>query len=73
MKLEDKITEQSSHYDHLEQMEVGDVLRAINQEDRLVAEAVEHALPKIEALVILNQECGVVDDYFMWVQVLVDV
>ncbi len=40
MRIEDKITEQASHYDHLEQMEVGEVLRSINQEDRLVAEAV---------------------------------
>ena len=51
MKLEDKITEQPSHYDHLEQMEVGEMLRAMNQEDRLVAEAVARALPQVEALV----------------------
>jgi N-acetylmuramic acid 6-phosphate etherase len=51
MKIEDKITEQPSHYDHLEQMEVGEMLRAMNQEDRLVAEAVARALPQVEALV----------------------
>ena len=51
MKIEDKITEQASHYDHLEQMEVGEVLRCINHEDRLVAEAVGRVLPQIEALV----------------------
>ena len=51
MKIEDKITEQPSHYDHLEEMEVSEILQAINQEDRLVAEAVEHALPQVEALV----------------------
>lgn len=51
MNLEDKITEQPSHYDHLEDMEVGELLRAMNQEDMLVAEAVEHALPQVEALV----------------------
>ena len=51
MNIEDKITEQPSHYDHLEDMEVGELLRAMNQEDMLVAEAVEHALPQVEALV----------------------
>ena len=51
MKIEDKITEQPSHYDHLEQMEVGEMLQAMNQEDRLVAEAVECVLPEVEALV----------------------
>lgn len=52
MRIEDKITEQASHYDHLEQMEVGEVLRSINQEDRLVAEAVGRVLPQIEILVL---------------------
>ena len=33
-------------------MEVGEVLRSINQEDRLVAEAVGCVLPQIEALVL---------------------
>lgn len=51
MNIEDKITEQPSHYDHLEDMEVGELLRAMNQEDMLVAEAVERALPQVEALV----------------------
>ena len=51
MKIEDKITEQVSHYDHLEQMGVGEILQFINREDRLVAEAVGRALPQIEALV----------------------
>ena len=51
MNIEDKITEQPSHYDHLEDMEVGELLRAMNQEDMLVAEAVEHALPQVEALI----------------------
>ena len=53
MRIEDKITEQASHYDHLEQMEVGEVLRSINQEDRLVAEAVGRVLPQIETLVLV--------------------
>ena len=51
MKTEDKITEQASHYDHLEKMEVREMLEAINSEDRLVAEAVNRAIPQIEALV----------------------
>lgn len=51
MKIEDKITEQPSHYDHLEQMETGEILEAINREDRLIAEAVHQVIPQIEALV----------------------
>ena len=50
MRIEDKITEQASHYNHLEQMEVGEVLRSINQEDRIVAEVVGRVLPQIETL-----------------------
>ena len=51
MKIEDKITEQPSHYDHLEQMETGEILEAINREDRVVAEVVHQVIPQIEALV----------------------
>ena len=51
MRTEDKITEQPSHFDHLEKMEVGEILEAINHEDRLIAEAVHRAIPQIEALV----------------------
>ena len=46
-----KITEQPSRYDHLEQMTVSELLAHINDEDRLVAEAVRKALPQIQALV----------------------
>ena len=46
-----RITEQPSHYDHLEQMSVGELLRHINEEDALVAYAVGKANPQIEALV----------------------
>ena len=46
-----KITEQPSHYNHLERMSVGELLQHINDEDHLVAEAVSKALPQIEALV----------------------
>jgi N-acetylmuramic acid 6-phosphate etherase len=51
MKAENRITEQPSHYDHLEQMSVGELLRHINEEDMLVAEAVHKAMPQIQALV----------------------
>ncbi|GAB2573931.1 N-acetylmuramic acid 6-phosphate etherase [Spirosoma areae] len=44
-------TETSSHYDHLEQMSVHDLLTNINQEDKTVPMAVERAIPQIEALV----------------------
>jgi N-acetylmuramic acid 6-phosphate etherase len=45
------ITEEDSLYDGLEQMEVSEILRSINTEDRKVAEAVGLALPQIELLV----------------------
>ena len=47
----DKITEQPSRYNHLEQMSIGELLQHINDEDALVAEAVRQALPSISALV----------------------
>ena len=47
----EKITEQPSRYDHLEQMTVSELLAHINDEDTLVAEAVRKAMPQIEALV----------------------
>lgn len=45
-----KITEQPSHYRHLEKMSVGDILRNINQEDQVVPAAVEKAISRIEKL-----------------------
>ena len=51
VKIEDKITEKASRYDHLEKMSVGEVLKNINHEDMLVAEAVNCAIPLIEPLV----------------------
>lgn len=51
MRAENRITEQPSHYDHLEQMSVGELLQHINEEDMLVAEAVHKAMPQIQALV----------------------
>jgi N-acetylmuramic acid 6-phosphate etherase len=46
-----KTTEQSSHYDSLEQMSVSDLLANINKEDQTVPLAVQKALPQIELLV----------------------
>ena len=51
MNIMEKITEQPSHYDNLEQMSVGELLLHINQEDALVAEAVRRVIPQIQALV----------------------
>lgn len=47
-----KITEQPSHYRHLEQMSVLEIITNINKEDQTVAHAVEKALPQIEQLII---------------------
>ncbi|MFT7084287.1 MAG: N-acetylmuramic acid 6-phosphate etherase, partial [Nonlabens sp.] len=46
-----KITEQESHYNHLEKKSVEELLRDINKEDQTVAAAVEKAIPQIESLV----------------------
>ncbi|MCG2611910.1 N-acetylmuramic acid 6-phosphate etherase [Flavobacterium sp. SM15] len=46
-----KTTEQSSNYEHLENMSVQDLLTNINNEDKTVPLAVEKALPQIEVLV----------------------
>lgn len=44
-------TETPSHYDHLEQMSVRDLLVNINREDQTVPMAVERAIPQIDPLV----------------------
>ena len=46
-----KITEQPSHYRHLEKMPVSEIIAGINKEDKKVADAVEKALPQIESLI----------------------
>ena len=51
MRIEDKITEKPSNYDHLERKSVRELLADINREDHLVPNAVEKALPQIEAFV----------------------
>lgn len=45
-----KTTEEPSNYDHLEKMSVREILVAMNREDKSVPNAVERALPQIEAL-----------------------
>ena len=47
----DKVTEGESHYHHLEQMSVEDILTGMNREDKTVPDAVEKAIPQIELLV----------------------
>lgn len=46
-----KTTEQDSHYNHLEQKSISELLQAINTEDQCVPKAVKKALPQIEILV----------------------
>ncbi len=46
----DRITEQTSKYDNLEQKSVGEILADINTEDQLVANAVQKSLSSIEHL-----------------------
>jgi N-acetylmuramic acid 6-phosphate etherase len=45
-----KVTEQTSHYNHLENMSVEEILVNINNEDKTVGLAVEKAIPQIEKL-----------------------
>jgi len=47
----EKITEQTSHYRHLENMTVGEILSTINKEDKTVPGSVEKAIPQVEKLV----------------------
>lgn len=49
----EKITEQPSNYDHLEQMGTSDLLHSINAEDAKVATAVAETIPKLEGLIPL--------------------
>ncbi len=46
----EKITEQASKYRHLEKMAIVEILNNINQEDRIVPDAVVKAIPQIEKL-----------------------
>src|SRR6185436_3466273 len=46
-----RITESESNYNHLEKMDVHELLTSINKEDKTVALAVEKCISQIEALV----------------------
>lgn len=46
-----KVTEQPSHYRHLEKMSIGELLININKEDKTVPDAIEKAIPQIKKLV----------------------
>src|SRR5699024_4051222 len=61
MKKNNKITEASSKYDHLETMSVSELIENINAEDKTVAHAAESVLPQIKALttrVVKNLKTG---------------
>jgi N-acetylmuramic acid 6-phosphate etherase len=47
----EKITEQPSHYRHLDKMSIAEILSSINKEDKTVSCSVEKAIPQIEKLV----------------------
>lgn len=56
-----KTTEQDSNYNHLEKMNLSDLLKNINNEDKTVPFAVEKALPQIEILIqqiVINLKKG---------------
>ncbi|RZK56889.1 MAG: N-acetylmuramic acid 6-phosphate etherase, partial [Pedobacter sp.] len=45
-----RVTEQESNYNNIDKMSVMEILKGINNEDKLVPLAVENALPQIEQL-----------------------
>ncbi len=49
--METRITEQASHYDHLEQMTIEELTAGINHENAAVPLAVEQALPQLNRLI----------------------
>lgn len=51
--MEERIpyTERPSHYDHLEQLPVGELLEAINSEDQTVAKVVQQCIPSLTPLI----------------------
>lgn len=51
-----KVTEQPSHYRHLDKMSVKEIITNINKEDAGVAEAVRKALPQVEKLIMAVSE-----------------
>jgi N-acetylmuramic acid 6-phosphate etherase len=51
-----KITESPSHYDHLETLDTGDILKFMNEEDQTIASALSEVIPRITALVDALEE-----------------
>lgn len=49
--MDSRITEQPSHYNHLERMSVGEIITAINHESATVAGVIQQELPQIETLI----------------------
>ena len=49
--MDSRITEQPSHYNHLERMSVGEIITAINHERATVAGVIQQELPQIETLI----------------------
>jgi N-acetylmuramic acid 6-phosphate etherase len=54
--MNEKITERDSLYQGLEKMEIIDLLKSINAEDKKVPEAIENCLQRIETVVMLIAE-----------------
>lgn len=52
----ERLTETDSHYNNLEHMSVREILEGINQEDKSVPNAVEKALPQLEALATITAD-----------------
>jgi len=51
-----RVTEQESNYTNIDQMEVSDILKGINNEDKTVPLAVEKCIPQIEKLCLAVTE-----------------
>ncbi len=51
-----KTTEQTSNYDHLEKMNINELLTNINKEDQTVPDAVKRSIPQIESLTVQISE-----------------
>lgn len=49
--MDNRITEQPSHYNHLERMSVAEIIADINRESATVAGVIQQALPQIETLI----------------------
>lgn len=54
--MKEKVTEQDSRYENLEQMSLANLLRHINDEDKTVPSAIEKVLDKIEKVAVAASE-----------------